>query len=637
MDNSLQIDNIQSFVEIIGDDDDNLWRLFIGRKVSRIQEKVKYKNLKKQTKGIKYFTEGKVDALHNQKKSEVLIRIDYGNRFKVRYKIEAFVKQFNKIIPPLSHEQIIELARRKQEERRLDLERREAERREIEKREAERREIERRKQEAEKRKAEKEALLHSLKNQFEENFLNTDKFYQAQCREYIASLVDNHKCASDVEQRFLELAQTFYQSYLLHLQATGEEDFDGLMQKAAAVIASGQTVFRRKSGTGDLKCLRYILIDEYQDFSELFHRLIEAIRQQNPQAQFFCVGDDWQAINGFAGSDLRFYQNFSQFFQPSQKLNIATNYRSATSIVDIGNTLMHGLGTPARAHKTIFGTVEIADLGQFNPNLNEQKDYPGDNITPAILRLVNKTIKDGKTVVLLSRKNSLPWDVNYGRRTSRNSSLDRFIKLVHSYLPEESRKAVTISTAHKYKGLQNDVVIILDAVPSCYPLIHPDLMFSHIFGDSIEQVVDEERRLFYVALTRAVEHLFILTETKKFSPFLEELKSRKRISLLDWLDYPPLVGSIQRITVKVGNQSGKGGNGTYAIKHLLNAEGYIWRTIQWSAWCYTYPAQDFSIEQYFDNAQWIYQAAGIEVRFYDDLENMLAKYHVDRGQYIAAI
>lgn len=185
--------------------------------------------------------------------------------------------------------------------------------------------------------------------------------------------------------------------------------------------------------------------------------------------------------------------------------------------------------------------------------------------------------------------------------------------------------------------MQNDVVIILDAVPRCYPLIHPDLMFSRVFGDSIEQVFDEERRLFYVALTRAVEHLFIITETKNLSPFLEELKSRKKINLLDWLDYAPFVGSIQRITVKVGNQAGKGGNGTYAIKHLLNAEGYTWRTIEWSAWCCIYPAQDFSIQQYFDNAQWISHAAGIEVRFYDDLENMLAKYLVDRGQYIAII
>jgi DNA helicase IV len=452
----------------------------------------------------------------------------------------------------------------------------------------------------------------------------------------LAYLVDNHKCAGDVEQRFLELAQKFYQSYLQHLQTTGEDDFDGLMQKAATVVASGKTVFRRKSGTGDLKCLRYILIDEYQDFSELFHHLIEAIRKQNPQAQFFCVGDDWQAINGFAGSDLQFYQNFAQFFQPSQKLNIATNYRSATSIVDIGNTLMYGLGTPARAHKAMFGTVEIADIGQFDPTCKEQEDHPGDNITPAILRLVNKTIKDGKNVVLLSRKNSLPWYRNYGKCTLKDGVLDRFLKLVRSYLPEESRKAVTISTAHKYKGLQKDVVIILDAVPTCYPLIHPHLMFSRVFGDRIERVIDEEHRLFYVALTRAVERLFILTETTNFSPFVEELKSRTRINSLDWLDYPPFVGTIQRITVKVGNQAGKGGNGTYAIKDLLNAEGYSWKQRK-GVWYLTYPAQDFSIQKYFDNAQWISHACGIEVQFYDDLENMLAKYHVDSGKCIAMI
>jgi DNA helicase-4 len=65
---------------------------------------------------------------------------------------------------------------------------------------------------------------------------------------------------------------------------------------------------------------------------------------------------------------------------------------------------------------------------------------------------------------------------------------------------------------------------------------------------------------------------------------------------------------------------------------LLRTEGYSWNITGWQAWCRTYPAQDFSIEQYFDNAQWISHAAGIEVRFYDDLENMLAIYRVDRGQ-----
>lgn len=456
--------------------------------------------------------------------------------------------------------------------------------------------------------------------------------------ERLAKIIDNHTYTSDVERRFLELAQIFYQSYLERLQATGDEDFDGLMQRAADIVKSGQTVFRRKTGTGDLKRLRYVFIDEYQDFSKLFHDLIQAVREQNPQAYFFCVGDDWQAINGFAGSDLQFYRNFVQVFQPSRKLNLSTNYRSATSIVDIGNRLMQALGTPARAYKSLSGKVEIVNLGTFEPTQKELETHPGDSLTPAVLRLVNKAIKDNKDIVLLSRKNSLPWYVNYGERRSksRKGPLDNFLQQVRSYLPETSRHKVTISTAHKYKGLEKTVVIVLDAVPRSYPLLHPDLMFTRIFGDSIERVVDEERRLFYVALTRAVEHLFILTETNNVSPFLEELNSRKTIPSLNWSDYPPLVSSRQRITVKVRNQDGRGGNGTYAIKDLLKAEGYNWNS-RLKAWCRTYPAQHFSIEQLLDNAVWISRAVGIEVQFYDEFEKILAIYRVDRGQWTCII
>lgn len=489
-----------------------------------------------------------------------------------------------------------------------------------------------------------EEIWQRIKYRAIDRFTKTVVGFIQRCRKLsltpqeLAKRVEGYTYTSDVEQRFLDLAQKFYQSYLEYLEATGEDDFDGLMQKAAQIVASGQTIFRRKSGTGDLKCLRYVLIDEYQDFSQLFHQLIEALRKQNPEAQFFCVGDDWQAINGFAGSKLHLYENFATFFQPSRKLNIATNYRSATSIVDLGNKLMQEFGSPARAKKTESGLVAIADLGTFKPTPKEQETHPGDSLTPAVLRLVHKAIANNKKVVLLSRKNSLPWYVNYGSQQSpSNGALDRFLKLVRSYLPAEVKQNVTISTAHKYKGLQKDVVIILDAVPCCYPLLHPDLIFTRVFGDSIKQVVDEERRLFYVALTRAVEHLFIITETNNVSPFLEELKSRTNIPSLNWSDYPPLVGATQRITVRVGNKDGQGGNGTYAIKNLLKAEGYRWNSTGWNNWFRTYPAQGFSVHQYFNNADWISQAAGTEVRFYDELEKVVAIYLVDEGQWTCIV
>ena len=299
---------------------------------------------------------------------------------------------------------------------------------------------------------------------------------------------------------------------------------------------------------------------------------------------------------------------------------------------------MQGFGSPARADKSELGLIAIADLATFKPTPKEKETHPGDSLTPAVLRLGNKAISNNKKVVLLSRKNSLPWYVNYGsQQGASNGALDRFLKLVRSYLPAEVKQNVTISTAHKYKGLQKDVVIVLDAVPCCYPLLHPDLIFTRVFGDSIKQVVDEERRLFYVALTRAAEHLFIFTETNNASPFLEELKCRTNIPSLTWSDYPPLIGATQHITVRVGNQDGQDKNGTYAIKKLLKDGGYHWNSIGWKNWFRTYPANGFSVHQYFDNADWISQAARIEVRFYDELETVLAIYRVDKGQWTCII
>lgn len=450
--------------------------------------------------------------------------------------------------------------------------------------------------------------------------------------EQLAEMIRCHPCADGIEQQFLDLVQVFYRGYLERLQTTGEEDFDGLMQKAAQVVSAGQTIFRRQSGTGDLRRLRYVLIDEYQDFSDLFHRLISAIQVQNPQAQFFCVGDDWQAINGFAGSDLSFYQKFTQYFQAASTLKITTNYRSTSTIVRVGNDLMQGLGTPARVYQQTSGKVEIVNLDSFRPTIKEKEEHRSDDFTPAVLRLLRKLIQDGKEVVLLSRKNSLPWPIYDGQKSyaSSGKTLDRFLELIRSYLPETSRSAVTISTAHGYKGLEKKVVILLDAVPCCYPLLHPDWIFTRILGDSLEQIIAEERRLFYVALTRAVEQVFIITEGRNRSPFLDDLEQQRNLPRLNWSDYV----STESITVKVGNQDGRGSAPTYAIMPLLKAEAYCWKIHGWQAWCRTYPAQNFSIQQIFEKAQWTKVADGVEVRFHNELDETLAIYRINQGRQI---
>ena len=456
--------------------------------------------------------------------------------------------------------------------------------------------------------------------------------------EQLSEKVNTYNCVSVVEEQFLNLVQPLYAAYLQQLQSIdeGAEDFDGLLQKAGALVSDGNTDFKRKSGNGDLKRIRFVMIDEYQDFSELFHRLMEAVRKQSPSARFFCVGDDWQAINGFAGSDLRFFLNFEQLFEDAHTLPVATNYRSAPSIVDAGNALMQGRGTPARSHKQTRGRVRVGNIDTLNMTPQEQKEHSDDKLTPAVLRLVNKAINDDQNVVLLSRTNRLPWKVHYedDEKPSANNGLERFLELLHSHLPADQAENVTILTAHKSKGLQGNVVIVLDAICQCYPLIHPDSIFTRIFGSTIERTAAEERRLFYVALTRAEEDLFILTETDNVSPFLEDLEGKVEMSWLEWSDYPAALSpsSDAVVTIRVGNQAGGAKKGTYAIKDVLHAEGYRWDGKS-KVWHTTEPAAEFSLAEFQNKVKWADDADGIDVRFYDYSDTEIGQYHVDQGQW----
>ena len=109
--------------------------------------------------------------------------------------------------------------------------------------------------------------------------------------------------------------------------------------------------------------LEWILIDEYQDFSALFFHLISTIQKFNPAVKLFCVGDDWQAINSFAGSDLSFFENFQEFFQDSDLCHLLTNYRCLEKIIVAGNALMENLGkTGMPAPGRTGGSVHICHV-----------------------------------------------------------------------------------------------------------------------------------------------------------------------------------------------------------------------------------------------------------------------------------
>lgn len=107
---------------------------------------------------------------------------------------------------------------------------------------------------------------------------------------------------------------------------------------------------------------RFIEIDEFQDFSQSYYDLIKSITDVS-KARIFAVGDDWQAINSFAGSDLKFFRNFSTYFEGGTVAYLTTNYRSGKKIVLAGNLLMEGLGKEARAAESAEEARVVLQMG----------------------------------------------------------------------------------------------------------------------------------------------------------------------------------------------------------------------------------------------------------------------------------
>jgi DNA helicase-4 len=426
------------------------------------------------------------------------------------------------------------------------------------------------------RRLSEEEVWERVRTRAVDSFTKAMGQFVARCRKLnlgddeLANRISAHVCRSEAERLFLDVGQSVYSGYVRKLADGGKEDFDGLMWRAVTEASRRSTRFARDRGReqGDLRNLRFVMVDEFQDFSEMFSRLLGAIRTQNPSVDFFCVGDDWQAINSFAGSDLRHFETFEERFRNPSRVHISTNWRSERVIVEAGNALMKGLGKPAKARETArAGECFVGWLDEFEPTAPEENRHEGDDLTPAVLRLVSGFLKRGMDVVMLSRRNGLPWYVNYTEKR-RSDGLERFQEHVRAFLPEDDRRRVTASTTHKYKGLEKPAVVVLDALDRSYPLVHPHWVFLRLFGDSIDGIVAEERRLFYVALTRAEKAIVLLTESKRPSPFLDDLEAQS-VQRVDWSKFQPVGASgCELVEVRVHN--------AYDVKDQLKQQGYSW-------------------------------------------------------------
>ena len=299
-------------------------------------------------------------------------------------------------------------------------------------------------------------------------------------------------------------------------------DFNQLIYEAAKRIESGEL-------DNSLKELKWILVDEYQDFSRLFDYLINAILKRNGDIKLFCVGDDWQAINRFAGSDLKYFNAFSTRYMNAKCLNIRTNYRSESHIVQFANSFMNKcdmVGTRPISKILSKGTCEEIDityiyLGKFNDADNIYLKYLYENEYKRIekakyLKVCADIIKenqDGK-IMLLNRSNQI-----LGKELDEfNSALKN---ICSEFMPLESYKEnVSVKTVHSAKGEEADVIIVLNVNKGAFPVFNSNNELFEIFGQKPIDSIEDEERLYYVALTRAKHNLYILYEGNNKSSFI---------------------------------------------------------------------------------------------------------------------
>ena len=137
---------------------------------------------------------------------------------------------------------------------------------------------------------------------------------------------------------FANIALDIYENYENKLRDENKIDFADMINLAVKELKEKQELYKNS--------FAQILIDEYQDISAQRYQLIRELMKKNDGCKLFCVGDDWQSIMGFSGSDLDFFVKFHEYFDHPARTDLSINYRSCKSIVDTGAEIIkHNKGS----------------------------------------------------------------------------------------------------------------------------------------------------------------------------------------------------------------------------------------------------------------------------------------------------
>lgn len=375
----------------------------------------------------------------------------------------------------------------------------------------------------------------------------------------VAELLKKDRLQDQRTKSFQRLALRAFREYELMKEEESAMDFDDLLIAATNAVnklGGNATIHLGHGQYVELGRLEWILLDEYQDFSPLYYRMLNAILEACPNIRLFAVGDDWQAINSFAGADLSFFNDFDEYFPGGERITLTTNYRSGEHIVKAGNAVMFGRGKLAKeARGASLGRIDVyntqSTFVQFIRNSQTEDEWLQDKIYfpegtigkaseyvlrqaqvfKACTQFLSPALSAGKIIETAKAAGRLPHALllsrtGYAYGLELADFKSRLVKILVAVTGADEKlisRLIHISTAHGSKGREAHTVIVLDATEMQFPKIHPDNLLFEIFGVTEGDVLEEERRLFYVAVSRAISHLIVFTDRDKESPYLSLL------------------------------------------------------------------------------------------------------------------
>ena len=304
----------------------------------------------------------------------------------------------------------------------------------------------------------------------------------------------------------LSLLEPIFNAYCTYLNEHQEIDFNDMINMAIQYVEQGEFVNPYK----------YVIVDEYQDISKARFSLLNSMRKSKDY-DLFCVGDDWQSIYRFAGSDIGYILNFEQYWGSAEISKIETTYRFAQKLIEIsGNFIMRN---PVQIKKSIKGKDDTTGFA-----LGEISGYT-DKFAIEFMAKKLEDLPNNSSVFLIGR-------YSFDAKLLSDSGLfECQYNKVSGFVEVRYRKRIDLKmsfiTAHKSKGLQADYVFIINNKKSRmgFPSKIQDAAILNLLLDNCDQYpYAEERRLFYVALTRAKKKTFLVTVSNQESDFTLELK-----------------------------------------------------------------------------------------------------------------